>query len=193
MLNGLLIGVGVRAIIISRLWGKLPIDVLQKARVEISPGKGPHISVTHSILDFYKRQLLPGPKCPRLDAVYQETLRVVNHALSARKIIAPTVVGGKTLHSPHTILISMRQLQYNKQVFGDDPGRFEPEHFLHNKSLSSSPKFRPFGGGVNYFPRRFLTKQEIFVFVALSSIVFTSHRRQNLDKASQSLISRRPL
>ena len=84
-----------------------------------------------------------------------------------RKIVAPTVVGGKTLHSSNTILIPFRQLQYNKEVLGDDPDRFEPERFLNDKGLSSSPNFRPFGGGANYCPGRFLARQEMFVFVAL--------------------------
>ena len=106
-------------------------------------------------------------KCPRLDAMYLETLRVVNGALSARKIVAPTPMGSKILGSGNTILIPFRQLHYNRYVFGDDPARFEPERFLKDPNLKSSSSFKPFGGGVNYCPGRFLAKQEMFVFVAL--------------------------
>lgn len=104
---------------------------------------------------------------PRLDATYQEALRVVNGALSARKIIAPTPLSSKVLGSGNTVLIPYRQLHYNRDVFGDDPGRFDPERFLNDPSLKNNSSFKPFGGGTNYCPGRFLAKQEIFVFVAL--------------------------
>ena len=106
--------------------------------------------------------------CPRLDATYQQTLRVVNGALSVRKIVAPTPLCGKLLASGNTILIPFRQMHYNPAVFGDDPGRFDAERFLHDLTLETSPSFMPFGGGVNYCPGRFLAKQEMLVFVALA-------------------------
>ncbi|KAL9078769.1 MAG: hypothetical protein Q9157_002321 [Trypethelium eluteriae] len=105
--------------------------------------------------------------CPLLDSVYNEVLRIVNGALSARKIIAPTVIGGKTLTAPNTILIAFRQLQYNRRIFGSDPAAFDSARFLREPSLRSSASFRPFGGGVNYCPGRFLARQEMLVFVAL--------------------------
>ena len=107
-------------------------------------------------------------KCPRLDSVYQEALRVVNGALSARKIIAPTMIGNKVLDIGATIIIPFRQLHYNKEVFGNVPGHFDPERFLKDKTLANSSSFRPFGGGVNYCPGRFLAKQEMLVFTALA-------------------------
>ena len=106
-------------------------------------------------------------KCPRLDAAYLEVLRIVNTALSARKIIAPTPIGDQVLSSGNTILIPFRQLHQNRKVFGDDPGRFDPERFLHDPDLKKSSSYKPFGGGVNYCPGRFLAKQEMLVFVAL--------------------------
>ena len=105
--------------------------------------------------------------CPRLDAAFQETLRVVNGAFrSARKIVAPTPIGGKILRGGNTLLIPLRQLHYNEDVFGN-PAHFDPERFLKQQSLKNSSSFKPFGGGVNYCPGRFLAKQEILVFVAL--------------------------
>ena len=105
--------------------------------------------------------------CPRLEAAYQETMRVTNNSLSARKIVAPTSINGKVLQSGNTILIPFRQLHYNKSVF-DDPDHFDPERFLKNKGLSSCSSFKPFGGGVNYCPGRFIAKREMLVFVALA-------------------------
>ena len=106
-------------------------------------------------------------KCPRLDATYLEALRVVNGALSARKIVAPTPMGNKILGTGNTILIPFRQLHYNTSVFGESPATFEPERFLKDTHLKDSWSYKPFGGGVNYCPGRFLAKHEMLVFVAL--------------------------
>ncbi|QSZ35499.1 hypothetical protein DSL72_008369 [Monilinia vaccinii-corymbosi] len=105
-------------------------------------------------------------QCPRLDSMYQETLRVTIGAFSARKIVSPTTIGGKVLSAPHNILIAFRQLQMDTRAFGSAPTSFDAERFLRDKSLSSSMNFKPFGGGVNYCPGRFLAGQELFVFVA---------------------------
>ena len=105
--------------------------------------------------------------CPRLDSVYHETMRIVNGALSARTIIAPTQMGTKILHKGNRILIPIRQLHYNKTVFGDEPRSFEPDRFLKDRTLKNSSSFKPFGGGINYCPGRFLAKQEMLYFVAL--------------------------
>ena len=108
--------------------------------------------------------------CPLLESAYFEILRIVNTALSARKIVAPTPLGtnnGKVLAAGHTILIPFRQLHQNPRVFGADPGRFVPDRFLVEPELKRSASYKPFGGGVNYCPGRFLAKQEMLVFVAL--------------------------
>ena len=105
--------------------------------------------------------------CPRLEAAYFEIMRIVNTALSARKIVAPTTLGDKVLNSGNTILIPFRQLHHNRHVFGNEPSNFEPERFLHDPDLKKNPSYKPFGGGVNYCPGRFLAKQEMLVFVAL--------------------------
>ncbi|KAL8725328.1 MAG: hypothetical protein Q9166_007434 [cf. Caloplaca sp. 2 TL-2023] len=106
-------------------------------------------------------------ECPRLDAVYLEVLRIVNTALSARKIVAPTPLGDKVLRSGNTILIAFKQLHSDRAVYGADPMRFDPDRFLKDKNLKNSSSYKPFGGGVNYCPGRFLAKQEMLVFVAL--------------------------
>ena len=105
--------------------------------------------------------------CPRLHAVYFETLRVANGAPSARKIVAPTPMGSKVLRMGNSILIPFRQLHHKKAIFGSTADRFDAQRFLEDKTLMKSPSFKPFGGGVNYCPGRFLAKQEMLVFVAL--------------------------
>ena len=106
--------------------------------------------------------------CPLLDSVYNETLRLVNGALSARKIVAPTPMGGKILSEGNTLLIPFRQLHYNVDVWGPEPEKFESDRFLKKGDLLHSSSFKPFGGGVNYCPGRFLAKQEMLAFVVLA-------------------------
>lgn len=106
-------------------------------------------------------------ECPRLEAVYLEVMRIVNGALSARKIVTDTPMGGKILRKGNTILIPFQQLHRDKATFGPAPELFEPERFLLDKSLKNSGSFKPFGGGINYCPGRFAAKQEMFVFVAI--------------------------
>ena len=132
-------------------------ELLRALREETAPAYRDHEMDLSYLIDH----------CPRLDAVYQETMRVVNGALSARKIVAPTPMGDKVLQSGNTILIPFRQLHYNKDVFGSNPGTFNPYRFLNEKHLKNSWSFKPFGGGVNYCPGRFLAKQEMIYFVAL--------------------------
>lgn len=110
---------------------------------------------------------------PILDSVYNEVLRLVNGAVSARKVIAPTEIGGKWLSKGHSILIPYRQLHFNPDVFGHDADDFNPRRFLHNKGLLHNPNFRPYGGGATYCPGRVLAAQEIYGFVA-----FLLHRFQ---------------
>lgn len=105
-------------------------------------------------------------RCTRLDATYLETLWIVNGALSARKIVAPTPMDSKILRKNNTILIPFPQLHYNKAVFVNEPSYFDRQRFLNERNLRNSPSFKPFGGRVNYCPGCFLAKQEMLVFVA---------------------------
>ena len=104
---------------------------------------------------------------PVLKSVYNEVLRLVNGAVSARKVIAPTEIGGKILSKGNSILIPYRQLHFNTDVFGPDADHFIPGRFLNNKDLLHNPSFRPYGGGATYCPGRVLAAQEIYGFVAI--------------------------
>ena len=61
LLDDLLIGFGVSKSSIVLLWQQLPVEVLAASR-QSTHDKTPHLSSVHSMLDLYKRQLLPGPK-----------------------------------------------------------------------------------------------------------------------------------
>ncbi|KAK8131988.1 cytochrome P450 oxidoreductase [Apiospora kogelbergensis] len=105
--------------------------------------------------------------CPRINAVYDEVLRLTNSSSSIRHVTADAVIGGCTLRRGNNVLIPYRQLHFNEAVFGPTAGSFDPERFLKDKSLARSPSYRPFGGGSTYCPGRFIARQEVVAFVAV--------------------------
>ncbi|MCJ1244327.1 hypothetical protein MMC30_001525 [Trapelia coarctata] len=106
--------------------------------------------------------------CPRIDSLFYEVLRFTSGAASTRTVLSPTIVGGKKLRAGAQVLIPIRQLNLNKDVFGDNTHEFDAERFLQRKGLSQNVGFRPFGGGTTLCPGRFLAKQEVLAFVALT-------------------------
>ena len=80
--------------------------------------------------------------------------------------MAPTKIGDKRLRPNTSVMIPNRQLHYDDEAFGGDADVFDPDRFLDN-DLDHSPSFLPFGERFDSFPRPFLAKREILVFVAL--------------------------
>lgn len=105
--------------------------------------------------------------CPRLEAVFNEVVRLTSSSSSVRNVTSTTVIGGKILHKGTKVLIPYRQLHLNGEVFGSDPLHFDADRFFINKDLSRSSSYRPFGGGVTYCPGRILARREVITFVAL--------------------------
>ena len=105
-------------------------------------------------------------QCPRLDAAFQETLRLTNGASSARTVIESTTLRDRVLQKDTKLLMPYRQLHLDEAVFGSHVQEFRLERFL-DKDLARSPSFRPFGGGSTYCSGRFIAKREVLTFVAI--------------------------
>ena len=105
---------------------------------------------------------------PRLEAMSQEVLRVLNAATSIRQVVSPTEVGGKLFRSGNKVLMPYQQLHQDEDVWGVDASRYDPERFLKRSKMLHSPSYRPFGGGTSLCSGRFLGKQGVFLFVALA-------------------------
>lgn len=84
-----------------------------------------------------------------------------------RLVTTPTHLGGKLFPTGARVIVPFRQLHFDTSVYGSDPRVFDPERWVRNKKLTSSPSYRPFGGGVSYCPGRFIARQEVVVFIAL--------------------------
>ena len=107
-------------------------------------------------------------RSPQLESVYLEVLRLKMASSLMRSVTEPTVVGGKLLEKGKNVLVPYRQLHYAPDVWGSDASTFKPERFLNNKNLSRHPSYRPFGGGQHLCPGRFVAKQTVFAFIALT-------------------------
>ena len=105
--------------------------------------------------------------CPRLNAFFDEVMRITNSSSSVRTVVSDTVVGDSVIRTGMKVLIPYRQLHFNADVFGKDVLELDPERFLKRKALARSPSYRPFGGGSTYCPGRFIARQEVVVFIAI--------------------------
>ena len=103
--------------------------------------------------------------CPRLAAVYLEALRLTSGSASVRDVISPFAMHGKTLRPGSTIMVPVRELHYNADIFGKNVDEFDANRFFGN-DLEKHKWFKPFGGGTTYCSGRFLAKRLTLVFVA---------------------------
>ena len=120
----------------------------------------------------FRNEILDVPylteRCPVLNSIWLESLRLSAGLSSVRHITDDTVIGGKVLRRGDKVLISGRQLHLDEAVFGGDPFSFDPQRFLRNPKLEQHPSFRPFGGGATLCPGRILAKHAVFTFIALA-------------------------
>ncbi|KAL9060601.1 MAG: hypothetical protein Q9162_000552 [Coniocarpon cinnabarinum] len=106
-------------------------------------------------------------KSPKLNAAWDETLRVTTGNVVTREVVARTELGGKILEPGNTLIIPMRQLHRDERVWGESADTFDATRFAQRKDLLRHPAYRPFGGGVTLCPGRALAKEEAFGFVAM--------------------------
>ncbi|KAI9640837.1 hypothetical protein NHQ30_010678 [Ciborinia camelliae] len=134
-------------------------ELLGRIRTEVAPA----IDVDGETVDL---QYLTE-KCPRLEAFFNEILRVYSAGALAREVVAPTFFGGKMLQTGTKLMIPYRQLHLDEAVWGPSTHDFDPERFLRDKSLTRNQSFRPFGGGHSLCPGRFLARKAIYTIVTL--------------------------
>lgn len=108
-------------------------------------------------------------KCPHIDAIWHETLRLAGWAASVRLVTKDVVIGGKVMREGNRVMVPHRLLHFDESVFGPETNSFRPERWLDSEAgrkLSSSPSWRPFGGGKTKCSGRFLAKFSVTAFVA---------------------------
>ncbi|KAI0186879.1 cytochrome P450 [Xylaria flabelliformis] len=139
-----------------------------------------YISYDPSLLEAIREETKPAvksgqldesylaEKCPLLESLISEVLRLTVATALVRDIVAPTHIGGKTLQPGNKVLISYRQLHTNYSVWGTDPLSLVSTRFVDDPKLHSSKSYRPFGGGHTLCPGRFLAKRSLgYAIVAI--------------------------
>ncbi|KAL9083517.1 MAG: hypothetical protein Q9165_008498 [Trypethelium subeluteriae] len=108
-------------------------------------------------------------KCPQVDAIWHETLRLTGWAASVRLVTHDVVIGGKRMRKGNRVMVPHRLLHFDKDVFGDDIDAWRPQRWFDSESgrkLRNSQSWRPFGGGKTKCSGRFLAKYFVTAFVA---------------------------
>ena len=143
-------------------------DLTYALRKEIAPAMGSVDScekLTGTFLaDVVKDKLLE--KCPLLNSVFNETLRVSSTGSSVRQTMRPLQLAGKDLPQGVKILLPVRQLLFSKVAFGATAREIDFKRFMNDKSLARKSHFRTYGGGTSLCTGRFLGKKEVLSFVA---------------------------
>ena len=153
------------------------LDHLNTDREETRPAMSPDGKVRDS--RFLEEN------CPRLAAMYDETLRMTSFAQSIRLVEEDVTIRGTLFRKGSRVIVPFRQLHIDEDVFGEDVQGFHPERLLKNPKLTRSPSWRPFGGGTSTCPGRFLAKRVVFTWIAL-----LVHRFDVSVKAGQKLPER---
>lgn len=139
----------------------------------------------HKVVDPWYLQ--DAEKCPKVSAIWHETLRMAGWAASVRLVTRDTVIGGKLLRRGNRVLVPHRLLHFDETVFGGATTEFRPERWLSqngsdlskDRDLTKSPSWRPFGGGKTICSGRFLAKFTVTTFVA------TLLRRFDVEKVQR--------
>lgn len=112
-------------------------------------------------------------KCPQVDAIWHETLRLAGWAASVRLVTQDVVIGNKLMRKGNRVMVPHRLLHFDESVFGADIRTFRPQRWLDTEGdrkvpnkLPQSPSWRPFGGGKTKCSGRFLAKHFVTAFVA---------------------------
>ncbi|KAJ3571853.1 hypothetical protein NPX13_g5238 [Xylaria arbuscula] len=134
-------------------------------------------------------ELYLAEKCPQLESLISEVLRLTVATALVRDITAPTEIGGKTLQPGNKVLISYRQLHTDQSTWGTDPLRLGPNRFVDNPKLYSSKSYRPFGGGHTLCPGRFMAKRALGY--AIAKVLTTFDMKLNVEMTRRAVGGKR--
>lgn len=108
-------------------------------------------------------------KCPQVNAIWHETLRISGWAGSVRLLTRDFILGGKMLRKGNRVLVPHRMGHFNESVFGHDIESWRPQRWIEGdrgRKLLSNPLWRPFGAGKTICSGRYLAKFFVTAFIA---------------------------
>jgi cytochrome P450 len=116
-------------------------------------------------------------KCPLLCSAWEETLRLVDSASSARMVVKDTMFADKYLLKAGSVVQMPSGVTHNSpEIWGEDAATFNPRRFIRSEGkqdLAAKEKrkvqmqgYFPFGGGKHLCPGRHFAFTEVMGFVA---------------------------
>ena len=106
-------------------------------------------------------------RCPALDSLSQEVLRVTVATSLARVVMSPCIIGGKALVPGRKIMLPISALHHDASIWGTSPSVLDPNRFILNPKLAKSTSYRPWGGGLTMCPGRFFARRSVNAVVAI--------------------------
>ncbi|PNY26058.1 Uncharacterized protein TCAP_04014 [Tolypocladium capitatum] len=157
-------------------------DVVERLRAELEPlavrtagGEGDAVAIDVTRFE---------DECPLLVSCYRESIRLSNHALCVRRVMAETVVSNGrgdsyVLRKGADVQIPAGFTHRAEEVWGADAGRYEADRFV---GLQAGPptqaekkrraSYIPFGGGKHLCPGRHFAFAEILGAAASLILAF---------------------
>jgi cytochrome P450 len=116
-------------------------------------------------------------KCPLLCSAWEETLRLIGSASSARMVVKDTMFADKYLLKAGSVVQMPSGVTHNSpEIWGEDAATFNPRRFIRSESkqdLAARERRRvqtqgyfPFGGGKHLCPGRHLAFTEVMSYAA---------------------------
>ncbi|KAF3054024.1 hypothetical protein E8E11_008790 [Didymella keratinophila] len=138
-----------------------------------------HLLHSPALLSQIREEVLPGVKldsvdetyllerCPVLDSLAREVLRLTVATSLARVIMSPCVIGGKALVPGRKIMLPISALHHDASIWGTSPAVLDSNRFVSNPKLAKSTSYRPWGGGPTMCPGRFFARRSVNALVAI--------------------------
>ncbi len=114
-------------------------------------------------------------RCPMLQAVFRECLRVGSDNFSTRLVKQDTTLADRYFLKAGSVLqVSAGVIHADKAIWGADADEFSPARFLKQQQGGQvhPAAFRSFGGGKTLCPGRHFATTEILMFAAMIVLTF---------------------
>lgn len=137
-------------------------------------------------------------KCPLINSVWRETMRLIAPMTSARVVLEDTILADTyLLRKGSVIQIAGAAVHFDENIWGPDAASFNPRRFINNwngnktgvpidsKASAIHPAaYRCFGGGTSLCPGRHFAQMEITSLAAVLAMGYDYEPLQGKEKVA---------